>query len=51
MTDQERLTFLLSYHLNLTLQLQAEWHESTRQKINISLVMLEEEIESLLFKG
>ncbi|MFT4415304.1 hypothetical protein ACLM5H_15695 [Fredinandcohnia humi] len=49
MSEKERLGYLLSYHHNLTLQLQTELTSDGRTRLSGSLVMLEEEIDSLLF--
>jgi hypothetical protein len=48
MADKERLAFLLSYHHNLTLQLNAA-PPSERWSFNSSLGKIEEQIESILF--
>ncbi|MBT2696367.1 hypothetical protein J7E79_02810 [Bacillus sp. ISL-40] len=49
MSEQERLSFLLSYHRNLSLQL-ANAESCERESINAALGNLELKIEALLFK-
>ena len=49
MPSKDRLGFLLDYHRNLSIQLISETTPDGKQRLEASLVMLEEEIESVLF--
>lgn len=51
MTEQDRLFFLLRNHRILRFRIQNESNPEARIQIESSMVMLEEEIESLLFKS
>lgn len=50
MTPKEKLSFLLQYHRNLSIQLSAARNLTSVQSLHNNLGKLEEEIESLLYE-